>query len=31
MPPMIAWMTSPRGQGHYWERERWWLNEEAAG
>jgi len=27
MPPMIAWMLSERGQGHYWEREQWWLAE----
>lgn len=27
MPPMIAWMLSERGKGHYWEREQWWLND----
>jgi hypothetical protein len=27
MPPMIAWMMSERGQGHYWERPKWWLSQ----
>ena len=25
MPPMIAWLRSPRGQGDYWLRPKWFL------